>query len=34
MPEGLVSALNEDEIWDLIAYLQSKGNATYGAFSN
>ena len=25
MPEGLLNSLNEDEIWDLIAYLQSGG---------
>jgi putative heme-binding domain-containing protein len=32
MPEGLVNSLTEDEIWDLIAYLQSGGKKTYAAF--
>jgi putative heme-binding domain-containing protein len=32
MPEGLVNSLTEDEIWDLIAYLESGGKKTYAAF--
>jgi putative heme-binding domain-containing protein len=32
MPDGLASSLNEDEIWDLIAYLESGGKRTYAAF--
>ena len=32
MPEGLVNSLTEDEIWDLVAYLQSGGKKTYAAF--
>jgi putative heme-binding domain-containing protein len=32
MPDGLANALTEDEIWDLIAYLESGGKRTYAAF--
>jgi len=32
MPEGLVSSLTEDEIWDLIAYLESGGKKGNPAF--
>jgi putative heme-binding domain-containing protein len=32
MPEGLVNSMTEDEIWDLIAYLESGGKKTYAAF--
>jgi hypothetical protein len=32
MPDGLVNALSEDEIWDLVAYLESGGKRTYAAF--
>lgn len=32
MPEGLVNFMTEDQILDLIAYLQSSGKKTYAAF--
>jgi len=32
MPDGLVNAMSEDDIWDLIAYLESGGKRTYAAF--
>jgi putative heme-binding domain-containing protein len=32
MPEGLVDALTEEEIWDLIAYLESAGRPANAAF--
>jgi putative heme-binding domain-containing protein len=32
MPDGLVNSMTEDEIWDLIAYLESGGKKTYAAF--
>jgi putative heme-binding domain-containing protein len=32
MPEGLVSFMTEDQLLDLIAYLQSGGKKTYAAF--
>jgi putative heme-binding domain-containing protein len=32
MPEGLVNSFTEDEIWDLIAYMESSGKRTYTAF--
>ena len=32
MPDGLANVLTEDEIWDLIAYLESGGKRTYAAF--
>ncbi|HEY3861230.1 MAG TPA: heme-binding protein [Verrucomicrobiae bacterium] len=32
MPEGLVNSMTEDEIWDLIAYLESGGKRNYAAF--
>jgi putative heme-binding domain-containing protein len=32
MPEGLVNSFTEDEIWDLIAYMESSGKKTYAAF--
>lgn len=32
MPEGLVSFMTEDQIWDLIAYMQSSGKKSYAAF--
>jgi len=32
MPEGLVNSLTEDEVWDLIAYLESGGKKNYAAF--
>jgi putative heme-binding domain-containing protein len=32
MPEGLVSSMTENQIWDLIAYLQSGGKKNYPAF--
>jgi putative heme-binding domain-containing protein len=32
MPEGLVNFMTEDQIWDLIAYLQSSGKKTFAAF--
>jgi putative heme-binding domain-containing protein len=32
MPEGLVSSMSEDEIWDLIAYMESSGKSTNAAF--
>lgn len=32
MPEGLLNALSREEILDLIAYLESGGNANYAAF--
>jgi len=32
MPEGLVNSFTEDEIWDLIAYLESSGKKSYAAF--
>ena len=32
MPEGLVNVLTKDEIFDLVAYLESGGLATYAAF--
>jgi len=32
MPEGFVNFMNEDQILDLIAYLQSGGKKTYAAF--
>jgi putative heme-binding domain-containing protein len=32
MPEGLVNFMTEDQILDLIAYLQSGGKTTYAAF--
>jgi putative heme-binding domain-containing protein len=31
MPEGLVNSLTEDEIWDLVACLQSGGRITNAA---
>jgi putative heme-binding domain-containing protein len=32
MPEGLVNSFTEDEIWDLIAYMESGGKKTNAAF--
>jgi putative heme-binding domain-containing protein len=32
MPEGLVNSFTEDEIWDLIAYMESSGKRTFAAF--
>ena len=32
MPEDLVNSFTENEIWDLIAYLESAGKGTYAAF--
>ena len=32
MPDGLANALTREEIWDLIAYLESGGRRDYGAF--
>jgi putative heme-binding domain-containing protein len=32
MPDGLVSSLTEDEIWDLIAYMESGGKKSNAAF--
>ena len=32
MPAGLLSTLTKDEIWDLLAYLESGGNAEYAAY--
>jgi hypothetical protein len=32
MPEGLVNSLDEDEIWDLVAYLESGGKKSYAAY--
>jgi hypothetical protein len=32
MPEGLVNSFTEDEIWDLIAYMESSGKKTNVAF--
>jgi hypothetical protein len=32
MPDGLVNAFTEDEILDLIAYMESGGKRTYAAF--
>jgi putative heme-binding domain-containing protein len=34
MPEGLVNNMTEDQILDLIAYLQSGGKKNYAAFKN
>ena len=33
MPEGLINAMNSDELLNLIAYLQSGGNATHAVFA-
>jgi putative heme-binding domain-containing protein len=32
MPEGLVNFMTEDQIWDLIAYMQSSGKMNFAAF--
>jgi hypothetical protein len=32
MPDGLANSLTEDEIWDLVAYLESGGKRTNAAF--
>ena len=32
MPQGLVNSMTEDEIWDLIAYLESGGKKSYAAY--
>ncbi len=32
MPEGLVNSMHEDEIWDLIAYIESGGKRSNAAF--
>jgi putative heme-binding domain-containing protein len=32
MPEGLVNSFTEDEIWDLVAYMESSGKMTYASF--
>jgi len=32
MPAGLVNSFSEDEILDLIAYMESGGKKTYAAF--
>ncbi len=32
MPEGLVNFMNENQIWDLIAYVQSGGKKKFAAF--
>ncbi len=32
MPEGLVNFMTEDQIWDLIAYMQSSGKKSFTAF--
>jgi putative heme-binding domain-containing protein len=32
MPDGLVNSFTEDEIWDLIAYMESSGKKTNAAF--
>jgi putative heme-binding domain-containing protein len=32
MPEGLVNSMTEDEIWDLIAFLESGGKKSYASF--
>ena len=32
MPDGLVSSMTEDEIWDLIAYMESGGKKSNAAF--
>jgi putative heme-binding domain-containing protein len=32
MPDGLVNSFTEDEIWDLVAYMESSGKRTYASF--
>jgi putative heme-binding domain-containing protein len=32
MPQGLVNSMTEDEIWDLVAYLESGGKRSYAAY--
>jgi mono/diheme cytochrome c family protein len=33
MPEKLIDVLTEDEIWDMIAYIESGGRKNYSAFA-